>query len=201
MGLSWAALLLVAALQPAAVLGAGWWGRRLVEDGGANSTTTADGFEHKDPPFVEEFVQDLYLSHIPTLIPKLVKPPLWLEAFLPPPEKRTYHGLENDLHALIKDRQTKDGWIMMVDYTLGQRDFFLNVSTPDLIPPCMCDGSPCNIPCQMCHCTIRESEQAGLKLVLHPQVWGTGDALLRRSGLPCCLPRLHGHEAAMLQFV
>ena len=79
-------------------------------------------------PFIGAFVKENFTNHIPNDLPPLVKPPHWLAAYLP--ENRSYAGLENDLPALLKDRQTEDGWVMMFDYSLGQRDFFLNVSHP-----------------------------------------------------------------------
>ena len=76
-------------------------------------------------PFMPDFDEHTHTAHtIPNNLPAPIRPPPWLVPFLP--ENRSYAGLHNDLPALVKDRQ-HGNWIMVFDYTLGQRDFFLNV--------------------------------------------------------------------------
>ena len=89
-------------------------------------------------PFVPESDPTLYSHTIPHNTPKPIKPPGWLAArILSSGGELTYTGLHNDLAALLKDRQTQYGWVMVFDFTLGHREFFLNVSAW-LLGLCFC---------------------------------------------------------------
>lgn len=77
------------------------------------------------------FNESKYPFHIPTDLPPIDRPPMWLRSYLPPPPQR-YKGLHNNLRQLLNLRASTDPlglgrWVAVLDYTLGQRDFFLNV--------------------------------------------------------------------------